>query len=164
MHTAFQHSQVCSCHLPLSPQSLPLQPSCSQQGHLSLPAETREDWRVGEPHAGELGSGWPRWEGGPSPPSVVTLFNCSLKGSCSKPTAGSLYEFTGNHSVTILDTTSLPHPSLAGFGVLQSAYPSALLIASCTFKTGIPWDFPDGPVVKNCKKEVVNTLHGLFSL
>ena len=78
--------------------------------------------------------------------------------------AGSLSEFTGNHLVTVLDTTSLPHPSLAGFGVLQSADPSALLITSCTFKTGMPGDFPDAPVVKKCGKEVVDTLHGLFSL
>ena len=164
MHTAFQRSQVCSCHLPLSLKSLPLQPSCSQQGHLSLPAETREDWRVAEPHAGELGSEWPGWEGGCSPPSAVTLFNCSLKGSYSKPMAGSLPEFTGNHLVTILDTTSLPHPSLAGFGVLQSADPSALLIASCTFKTGCPGTSLMVQWLRTLKKEVVDTLHGLFSL
>ena len=141
MHTAFQHSQACSCHLPLSPQSLPLQPSCSQWGHLSLPAGIRAEGRAGEPRAGRPGSagtGWPGWEGGPSPPSAVTPFNCS---SWDPPANLQQVHHLKSQRTIWSQFWAPPASSIVvwlGLGVLQTANPSVFMITAFTFKTEVP--------------------------
>lgn len=136
MLIAFQHSQACSCHLPLSLQSFPLQPSCSQQSCL-FPLS----WDQGKeravilmlgPGPGAGSAQGPCWEidglGGEGNPA--TSFNCFFMSSPSKPMAGSSSVFTGSHLVTFLGSISIPHCGLTGFGGLTNC--KSICLHDCT--------------------------------
>lgn len=144
MLTAFQHSQACSCHLPLSLQSLPLQPSCSQQSRLFPPRRDQGRGGLCSPRWGQAqGLAVPRAPAGEidglgGEGSPHTSFHCFLMGSPSKPMAGSSSVFTGSHLVTFLGSINMPHCGLTGFGGLQTANPSALMTALFICHTEVP--------------------------
>lgn len=134
--------RACSCHLPLSPQDLPLQPASKVAS--SLPAGTRVEGREGIPRWGQAVprasaedmNGW-GGEGGPRPPTIITPFNCSLMGFPKEP--ASLCVFTRSHLVTFLATTSLPL-CLAEFGGFISC--KSICLCDCTTyfqNRGAPW-------------------------
>lgn len=147
MLTVFQLSQEFSCHLLLSLQSLPVQPSCSHQSHFFHLSWDQSRGEGCDPHAGAkprcwkcpgpLLKRWMVWVGKAAQPPP---FNCFLMGSPSKPMSDSLSVFTGSHLVTFLGSLGIPHCGLTRFEALTNC--KSICLHDCTIcfqYWGVPW-------------------------